>query len=54
MNSSVLFSTQEMFLSLKGALEKYQDGVGRAAEEGCAELQGRAAQLKRRMSALPT
>ncbi|KAM7054713.1 kinetochore protein Nuf2 isoform 2-T2 [Molossus nigricans] len=46
--------SQEIFLSLKGALEKYQEGVGRAAEEGRAELQGKAAELKRRMSALPT
>lgn len=53
MDSSVSFSTQEIFLSLKGALEKYQEGVGRAAAEGCVELQGKAAELKRRVPALP-
>ncbi|KAK1329517.1 hypothetical protein QTO34_011709 [Cnephaeus nilssonii] len=46
--------SQEIFLTLKGALEKYHEGIGKAAEEGCAELEGKAAELRRRMATLPT
>ncbi|EPQ16602.1 Kinetochore protein Nuf2 [Myotis brandtii] len=46
--------SQEIFLTLKGALEKYHEGIGKAAEEGCAELEGKAAELRKRMATLPT
>ncbi|KAM5294320.1 kinetochore protein Nuf2 isoform 2-T2 [Glossophaga mutica] len=44
--------SQEMFLALKGALEKYHEGVQKAAQEGCAELEEKSAELKRRLSRL--
>ncbi|XP_045694522.1 kinetochore protein Nuf2 [Phyllostomus hastatus] len=45
--------SQEIFLALRGALEKYHEGVERAAQEGRAELDERAAELQRRLSRLP-
>ncbi|KAF6293376.1 NUF2 component of NDC80 kinetochore complex [Rhinolophus ferrumequinum] len=46
--------SQEIFLNLKGALEKYHEGIEKATEEGSAELEGKMGELKKRMLRLPT
>ncbi|XP_037005318.2 kinetochore protein Nuf2 [Artibeus jamaicensis] len=46
--------SQEILLALKGALEKYHEGVEKAAQEGCAQLEEKTAELRRRMARLPT
>lgn len=46
--------SQEIFLNLKGALEKYHEGIEKATEEGGAELEGKTAELRKRMLRLPT
>lgn len=45
--------SQEIFLNLKGALEKYHDGIQKAAEEGRARLGAQTATLRTRVRGLP-
>ncbi|XP_039695748.1 kinetochore protein Nuf2 [Pteropus medius] len=45
--------SQEIFLNLKGALEKYHDGIQKAAEEGRATLGAKTAALRTRACGLP-
>lgn len=47
------FSTQEIFLNLRGALEKYHDGIQKATDEGRARLAAQTAALRARASGLP-
>ncbi|XP_066222108.1 kinetochore protein Nuf2 isoform X3 [Saccopteryx leptura] len=46
--------SQEIFLTLKGALEKYHEGIEKATEEGRADLAEKMAELRKGMSRLPT
>lgn len=45
--------SQEIFVNLKSALEKYHEGIERAAEECCARVEEKTAELKRRMFRIP-
>ncbi|XP_066111188.1 kinetochore protein Nuf2 isoform X1 [Saccopteryx bilineata] len=46
--------SQEIFLTLKGALEKYHEGIEKATEEGRVDLVEKMAELRKGMSRLPT
>ena len=45
----ISFSTQEIFLSLKAALEKYHEGIEKATEDCHAKIDEKTAELKKKM-----
>ncbi|XP_034369199.1 kinetochore protein Nuf2 [Arvicanthis niloticus] len=45
--------SQEIFVNLKSALEKYHEGIEKATEDCCAKIEEKAAELKRRMLRMP-
>lgn len=45
----ISFSTQEIFLSLKAALEKYHEGIEKATEDCHAKIDAKTAELKKKM-----
>lgn len=45
--------SQEIFVSLKSALEKYHEGIEKGMEECCTRIEEKTAELKRRMFRMP-
>lgn len=46
--------SQEIFLSLKAALEKYHEGIEKATEDCCAKIDEKTAELKKKMFRMST